>query len=82
MAHVLYGAGGMLLALVILAAGIAIGWKAKSAWIEHTHRAVAEEVTEEEKRRAKAEQQAFESMMNYNADIAYGGRPLDGGDVE
>ena len=82
MAYVLYGAGGVLLALALLATGAVLGWRAKGAWIEHTHRAVAEEVSEEEKRKAKAEQQAFESMINYNVDIAYGGSTLEGSDIE
>lgn len=76
MAYVLYGVGGVLLALALLAAGAAAGWKARGAWIDHTKRAVAEEVSEEEKRREKAEQQAFSGMLNYSAEVAYGGRML------
>lgn len=82
MSYVLYGAGGVLLALALLLSGAVAGWKARGAWIDHTRKAVAEEVSEEEKRRLKAEQQAFDGMLNYNADIAYGGRSAEWGEGE
>lgn len=74
MIYVLYGAGGVLLALALLAAGALIGWKGRIAWTEHTRQAAAEETTEEERRRLAAEQKAFSALLNYNAEMAYGGR--------
>lgn len=71
MAYVLYGAGGMLLALALLATGAVIGWKGRIAWQEHTRQAVVKEATEEEKRQLEAEQKAFSGLLNYNAETAY-----------
>ena len=72
MSYVLYGAGGVLLALAMLATGALIGWKGRIAWQEHTRQAVVKEATEEEKRRHEAEQKAFSDLMNYNVEVAYG----------
>lgn len=84
MAYVLYGAGGVLLALALLATGALIGWKSRIAWQEHTRQAVVKEATEEEKRKLEAEQKAFSSLLNYSAEMAYGGRSdfPDGGEGE
>ena len=71
MAYVLYGAGGVLLALALLVVGAVAGWKSHIAWQEHTRQAVVKEATEEEKRQLKAEQEAFYSLLNYNAEMAY-----------
>lgn len=71
MSYFLYGAGGVLLALALLAAGALIGWKGRMAWQEHTRQAVVKEATEEEKRMLEAEQRAFSSLLNYNAEMAY-----------
>ena len=72
MTYVLYGAFGMLAVLLLLAVGALIGWRSHRAWTEHTRRAVAKEATEEERRIAVEEQRAFESMLNYNPEQAYG----------
>lgn len=72
MLYALYGAVGITAVLLLLALGCAIGWKLRKAWEAHTRRAVADEASEEERRAMKAEQQAFESMLNYNMDTAYG----------
>ena len=78
--YVLYGAGGVLLALALLLSGAVLGWKGHTAWVEHTRRAVVEEVTEEEKRRQEAEQKAFSDLLNYNEEMAYSGqRDFSGG---
>lgn len=71
MIYVLYGAGGMLLALALLAAGAVAGWKGRIAWKERTRQAAAKETTEEEKRQLEEEQKAFRGMLNYNAETAY-----------
>lgn len=72
MAYLLYGAGGMLLVLGLLVLGAVIGWKGHISWQKHTERAVVQEATEEEKRQLEAEQKAFNGLMNYNAEMAYG----------
>lgn len=74
MSYFLYGAGGVLLALALLAAGMLLGWKGRGAWQEHTKQAVVKEATEEEKRQLEEEQRAFRGMLNYNAEMAYGHR--------
>ena len=71
MVYVLYGAGGMLLALGLLALGALAGWKGRGAWQERTRQAAAKEATEEEKRLLEEEQKAFHGMLNYNAEMAY-----------
>lgn len=68
MVYFFLGAAGMLTVLGLLSLGVFLGWKARERF---TAKAVRE-VNEEAQRRFEAEQQAFSSMMNYNADIAYG----------
>lgn len=84
MIYVLYGAGGVLLVLALLGIGVLIGWKGKEAWSKHTREAIVAEASEEERRRLKAEQMAFERMLNYNVDTAYGGsrESFSGGEDE
>lgn len=72
MIYVLYGAAGTLGVLALMALGFLAGWKSRIAWQAHTRRAVAEEANDEERRAILAEQRAFEGMLNYNADTAYG----------
>ena len=72
MMYVLYGAAGMLLVLALVAGGFAAGWQARKAWQAHTRKAADHEATEEERRAILAQQKAFESMLNYNAETAYG----------
>lgn len=72
MTYVLYGAVGVIVVLLLLCFGFLLGWKARVAWVKHTRRAAADEATEEELRNLKAEQKAFEGMLNYNLETAYG----------
>ena len=72
MTYILYGALGMLGVLGLLSLGAVVGWKAKGKWYEHTRKAVAKEATEEERKQLAAEQRAFEGMLNYNTEQAYG----------
>lgn len=72
MLYVIYGAVGVLAALVLLGLGFAAGWKASRAWREHARRTAVQEATEEERRRLEAEQRAFEGLMGYNRETAYG----------
>ena len=45
------------------------------AWKEKARRAAVQEASEEERRRLEEEQHAFESLMGYNQDAAYGAGP-------
>lgn len=72
MEYVLYGAFGALAVLILLAAGAAMGWAANSAVRKHSAKAAAEEASEEERRALIAQQRAFEDMLNYNPERAYG----------
>lgn len=68
MINFLIGAAGMLAVLGLLVLGAFLGWRAR----ERFQAKAVQEVNEEERRRFEAEQQAFESMLNYNANTAYG----------
>ena len=72
MINILYGALGALGVLGIMAIGALIGWKANNAFRKHSAAVVAEEASEEERRQLIAQQRAFEDMINYNVDMAYG----------
>lgn len=72
MMNVLFGALGMLLVLALLALGFLLGWKMNTVWRSHAKKVVADEVSEQELMRLKAEQRAFEGMLNYNTEMAYG----------
>ena len=72
MSYLVYGAVGMLAVLVLLAAGAILGWRANDAFGRYSARRAAEEATEEQLHRLAAQQQAFESMLCYNQDTAYG----------
>ena len=71
MEYLILGAGGVLLVLAVLAAGAVLGWKGSQAWQRHCGKRVAKEATEEERQALEAEQRAFSSLLNYNADRAY-----------
>lgn len=72
MQNVIYGALGVLLVLGLIALGFFIGWRSRVLWVQHTHRAVTEELTEQERRELHAQQKAFDGLMSYNAETAYG----------
>lgn len=72
MSYLVYGAAGMLAVLMLLAAGAFLGWRANDACGRYSARRAAEEATEEQLRQLAAQQQAFESMLGYNQDTAYG----------
>ena len=72
MEYILFGAVGAVTALGLVALGFFIGWKAERVWRAHMGRVSAEEASEEERRQLIEEQQAFRSLLGYNADTAYG----------
>jgi hypothetical protein len=75
MQNVIYGALGVLVVLGLLALGFFMGWKARVLWVRHTHRAVSEEISEQERRELRAHQKAFDGLMSYNVETAYGMNP-------
>lgn len=72
MMYLVYGAVGTLAVLSLLSLGFFIGWKANDAFVKQSRLRAAEEATEDQKRMLLAQQQAFESMLNYNIETAYG----------
>lgn len=71
--EMLYGALGALATLLVLSAGICIGWMLHGRHAKPK----APPVEEQELRRMAAEQNAFRELMHYSADTAYGiGNPL------
>lgn len=72
MLNLLYGAIGTLGVLVLFAGGIFTGWRLHGAFIAHNHKVIREEMTEEQKQRFAADQAAWEAMMNYSTEAAYG----------
>lgn len=72
MQNIIFGALGVLLVLGLLALGFFMGWRGHVLWLRHTRTAVAKEMTEQEKRAYEAQQRAFEGLMNYSAETAYG----------
>jgi len=65
---------GMLGAGLVLAA-FAAGWLAAGRMAEKRAVTAEKQVGEEERRRLKAEQDAFRTLLNYNTEMAYGPDP-------
>lgn len=72
MAQFIYGAIGVIVALILFAAGCLLGWKLNDSYRAHAKQTVAKELTETERIRAKEDAEAFNTMMNYSSDVAYG----------
>lgn len=72
MTEILLGAVGALLAVGLLAAGAAIGWKTREWLRGKPARATEREQAERERKALQEEQRAFRQMLNYNAETAYG----------
>ena len=72
MYNFIFGAVGAVTVVALIALGVFIGWKANNAFRAHSNRVAAEEASEEERRQLIADQRAFESMLSYNQDTAYG----------
>ena len=75
MIHLMYGAVGAFAVLVLLALGFLAGWQVNKI-LAAQKRPAAEEVTEEQRRHLIAQQQAFEEMLHYNQDTAYGANQM------
>lgn len=72
MMNFIFGALGVLLVLGLLALGFFMGWKARILWRTHTTRAVKQELTEQERLAFEAQQKAFDDLLSYNVETAYG----------
>ena len=68
MIYFVIGAAGTLTVLGLLSLGAFLGWKARERFTQRT----VQEFSEEEHRRILEEQRAFEAMLSYNIDTAYG----------
>jgi len=72
MINVLYGVLGMLLAIALFGGGAALGWHLHIRFQDKTKAAVHIEMSEQEKRRQKEDAQAFDMLVNYSPEMAYG----------
>ena len=68
----IWGVLGMLATLLLLVGGFGIGWNCNNLYRKKTAAAVKQELSETEKRRIAEEAAAFDTLMNYSADMAYG----------
>jgi hypothetical protein len=79
----LYGVLGTVAVLILFFGGVFAGWKLKQFDERRTAKRFAKELSEEERRRLREEQDAFRQLQNYNTDTAYGYKPdylTQGGD--
>lgn len=74
----LLGFFGALLAVLLFLAGAFCGWKAKDWALNRTQAVQAKELTEKERQKLIAEQQAFSQLQNYNMETAYGMNTANG----
>ena len=72
MSGLLYGAAGALAVLMLLFLGGFLGWKIHDTVQKYRGICAAEEMTQEQRRQLIAQQRAFEEMLGYNQDMAYG----------
>lgn len=72
MLYIAYGACGVIAVLMLLCIGAVLGWKLRGTYDLHTRRIAEDTRTEAQKQQFREEQEAFESMMSYNVDMAYG----------
>lgn len=68
MIALVYGALGAAAVLLLLTLGAVLGWRCAM----YRRAGLEENIGEEMHRRLAAEQRAFEAMLHYNSDAAYG----------
>jgi hypothetical protein len=73
----IYGFLGAVLALGVFATGAICGWRLNEKMREKKAVIAEQQVGEEERRRLKAEQDAFRQLINYNTSVAYGPDPSE-----
>lgn len=82
--YVIYGALGCLACMFLIALGVVLGWKVRGVY-ERSLQSRAPmtdaetKAQEEQRRKLKAEQQAFHVLQNYSTERAYGMTQMDEG---
>ena len=74
----LIGAVGAVSVMLLFAAGIFVGWKLRAADEKRRVRKTAAELTEQQVREMKEQQEAFRQLQNYTPETAYGLTAKDG----
>lgn len=74
----LFGFLGALVTALLFTTGALCGWKAKAWDLKRTQTVTAKELTEKERQKLIAEQQAFTQLQNYNMETAYGMNTANG----
>ena len=69
---IVFGFVGAILALLIFFGGVMVGWRGYEKMQKKNAIIAAKEMGEAERRRLQQEQDAFRTMLNYNAETAYG----------
>ena len=81
MIYIVYGAVGVVAVLLLFIAGCFTGWKLHVAYEKHNRALTPAPTPAEEERRELTESlKALDSMLNYNADVAYNMKRIDGGE--
>lgn len=68
----IYGVVGALLVLGLLTGGFFLGWRAKGIAIEKAKKEVEQQYSEKELKTMRDNMQAFDQMLAYSVDQAYG----------
>lgn len=62
----------ILIGLLLLLIGGAAGWALRIVWDKARRQTVAEQLGERERQRLREDHQAFEVLLGYSPDMAYG----------
>lgn len=68
----IYGALGVVVTILLFAAGVFTGWKVREQVYASTRKIYAKELTEKERQQLIEDQTAFSELMGYNIEVAYG----------
>ena len=63
---------GAIVVMILFAAGVLVGWKAKDAMTRLVSKKVAPELDEQERQIIKAQMEAQQQLFDYNPAMAYG----------
>lgn len=78
MVYIIYGVLGALLGLAVCGGCVWLGWRARGKFTERLHQTSEQELGEREREMLIEQQRAFQALMNYSPEIAYGTEPQDG----
>lgn len=78
MPGILWGVFGTLLTLGIIVGAFVCGWKANDVYRKKMVRAEARALSDKEKQRQKEDAEAFQQLLDYSAEVAYGIKPANG----